>query len=84
MPLMILHPAYPGGAITTAVSWHLDLAPTVLALTGKPTSDVARAGAGLKGRDLSKVLSAPGLGTANTVPECPILEKREATLRSGL
>jgi hypothetical protein len=39
----------------------------VLALTGKRAADVAHAGAGLTGRDLSKVLSAPGLATANTV-----------------
>ena len=67
VPLMILHPAYPGGAITNAVSSQLDLAPTVLALTGKPAADVARAGAGMKGRDLSKILSKPGQATANTV-----------------
>src|SRR6516225_6765731 len=48
VPLMILHSAYPGGEITKAVSSQVDLAPTVLALTGKPAADVARAGAGLK------------------------------------
>ena len=67
VPLMILHPAYPGGAITKAVSSQIDLAPTVLALTGKPTADVARAGAGMKGRDLSKILNEPGQATANAV-----------------
>ena len=67
VPLMILHPAYPGGAITEAVSSQVDLAPTVLALTGKSAADVARAGADLKGRDLSKVLSAPGAAAVNTV-----------------
>jgi arylsulfatase A-like enzyme len=67
IPLMIVHPAYPGGAITKAVSSQIDLAPTVLALTGKPAADVARAGEGMKGRDLSKVLSQPGQATANTV-----------------
>ena len=67
VPQMVLHPAYPGGAITRAVSSQIDLAPTVLALTGKPATDVARAGADLKGRDLCRVLSAPGQVTANTV-----------------
>ena len=67
VPLMILHPAYPGGAVTNAVSSQIDLAPTVLALTGKPTADVARAGAGMKGRDLSKILNEPGQATANAV-----------------
>jgi arylsulfatase A-like enzyme len=59
VPLMIVHPAYPGGASTKAVSSQIDLAPPLLALTGKPAEAVARAGAGLKGRDLLKVLSAP-------------------------
>jgi hypothetical protein len=55
---MIVHPAYPGGARTKAVSSQIDLVPTLLALTGKPAEAVARASGGLKGRDLSKVLSA--------------------------
>src|SRR5499433_1846416 len=59
LPLMSLHPAYPGGRSTKAISSQLDLAPTVLALTGRPADAVARAGTDLKGRDLSKVLSAP-------------------------
>ena len=59
LPLMILHPAYPGGRSTHTISSELDLAPTVLGLTGKPVEEVARAGAGLTGRDLSKVLTAP-------------------------
>jgi arylsulfatase A-like enzyme len=67
LPLMILHPAYPGGRSTRAISSQLDLAPTLLALTGKRTEDVGRAGAGLKGRDLSKVLSAPEQAPNNAV-----------------
>ena len=59
LPLMIMHPAYPGGRITKATSSQIDLAPTLLALTGKPFDAVARAGTGLPGRDLSKLLSAP-------------------------
>ena len=59
LPLMILHPAYPGGLSTKAISSQLDLAPTLLRLTGRPAEDIGRAGVGLKGRDLSKVLSAP-------------------------
>ena len=59
LPLMIVHPAYPGGRSTKAVSSQVDLAPTLLALTGKPSDAVASAGAGLPGRNLSTVLSAP-------------------------
>ena len=60
LPLMIVHPAYPGGQTTKAVSSQVDLAPTLLALTGKPFEALASAGAGLIGRDLSKLLSEPG------------------------
>jgi arylsulfatase A-like enzyme len=64
---MILHPAYPGGGSTKAISSQLDLAPTLLRLTGRPAEDVNRAGAGLKGRDLSKVLSAPEQAAVDAV-----------------
>ena len=67
LPLMILHPAYPGGVSTKAISSQLDLAPTLLRLTGRPAEDVNRAGAGLKGRDLSKVLSASEEAPINAV-----------------
>jgi arylsulfatase A-like enzyme len=67
VPLMIVHPAYPGGMSTQAVSSQVDLAPTLLALAGKPAEDVARAATGLKGRDLSKVLGAPGQASLTTV-----------------
>src|SRR5262249_57950975 len=53
LPLMILHPAYPGGRSTKAVSSQIDLARTLLALTGKPFEEVSKAADGLPGRDLS-------------------------------
>jgi len=59
VPLMIVHPAYPGGQTTKAVSSQVDLAPTLLALTGNSPKEIAKAGAGLKGRDLAKLLRAP-------------------------
>lgn len=67
LPLMILHPAYPGGRSTKAISSEVDLAPTILGLTGKPAQDIARAGKGLVGRDLSKVLNAPEQASADTL-----------------
>ncbi|MGC1180493.1 MAG: sulfatase-like hydrolase/transferase [Methyloceanibacter sp.] len=67
LPLMILHPAYPGGRSTKAISSQLDLVPTLLALTGKPAEDVARVSADLKGRDLSKVLSMPDQAAIDVV-----------------
>jgi arylsulfatase A-like enzyme len=67
LPLMILHPAYPGGRSTKAVSSQIDLARTLLALTGKPFDAVASASAGLPGHDLSKVLSATQQAAPDTV-----------------
>jgi arylsulfatase A-like enzyme len=67
LPLMIVHPAYPGGGSAKAVSSQIDLARTLLALTGKPSDAVASAGAGLPGRDLSTVLSAPDQAAADTI-----------------
>jgi arylsulfatase A-like enzyme len=67
LPLMIVHPAYPGGRSTKAVSSQVDLARTLLALTGKPFDAVASASAGLPGRDLSAVLSAPQQAAPDTV-----------------
>jgi arylsulfatase A-like enzyme len=67
LPLMIVHPAYPGGRTTKAVSSQIDLAPTLLALTGKPFDAVASAGSGLPGRDLSRVLGAPQQATTDAV-----------------
>jgi arylsulfatase A-like enzyme len=67
LPLMIVHPAYPGGRSTRAVSSQIDLARTLLALTGKPFDVVASASADLPGRDLSGVLSTPQQVAADTV-----------------
>jgi arylsulfatase A-like enzyme len=67
LPLMILHPAYPGGRSTKAVSSQIDLARTLLALTGKPFEEVSRAADGLPGRDLSRLLSAPQQAAPDTV-----------------
>jgi arylsulfatase A-like enzyme len=67
LPLMIVHPAYPGGRSTKAVSSQIDLARTLLALTGKPFDAVSSAGDGLPGRDLSRLLSAPEQAAPDTV-----------------
>lgn len=67
LPLMIVHPAYPGGRSTKAISSQIDLAPTLLGLTGKPFDVVARAGTGLPGRDMSKLLSAPEQASIDAV-----------------
>jgi len=59
LPLMIVHPAYPGGVDCKAVTSQIDLAPTFLALTGASPAVVRKAADGLKGRDFSRLLADP-------------------------
>jgi len=54
-----VHPAYPGGKTCQVVTSQIDLVPTLLALTGTDAEDVRKAGAGLKGRDFSPLMTAP-------------------------
>ena len=49
------------------MSSQIDLAPTLLALTGKPSDALASAGAGLPGRNLSTVLSAPDQAAVDAI-----------------
>jgi arylsulfatase A-like enzyme len=67
LPLMIVHPAYPGGKTCEAVTSQIDLAPTLLALTGMEPAALAKAGDGLKGRSFASLLSAPDKAATDTV-----------------
>jgi arylsulfatase A-like enzyme len=60
LPLMIVHPAYPGGKTCQAVTSQIDLAPTLLALTGADPAALQKAGGDLKGRSFSALMEAPG------------------------
>jgi arylsulfatase A-like enzyme len=59
VPLMIVHPAYPGGMDCEAITSQIDLVPTLMALTGLDETARAKAADGLKGRDFSGLLAAP-------------------------
>lgn len=59
VPLIVAHPAYPGGRQCRAVTSHLDLAPTLVALTGVAPDKRAGIVKGLPGKDFSGVLAAP-------------------------
>lgn len=67
VPLIIVHPAFPGGKETRAVTSHLDLAPTLVAMTNAPQEKKAAITKHLKGKDLSPVLSEPQRASANAV-----------------
>jgi arylsulfatase len=59
VPLVVAHPALPGGRRCRAVTTHLDVAPTLVGLTGAPAERRAAIAKGLPGKDLSGVLAAP-------------------------
>ena len=59
VPLIVAHPAYPGGRQCRAVTSHLDLAPTLVGMTGVEPSTTAAIVKGLPGKDLSAVLGDP-------------------------
>jgi arylsulfatase A-like enzyme len=59
VPLIVAHPAHPGGRRCRAVTTHLDLAPTLLGLCGTGAEKTAPLARGLPGRDFSGLLAAP-------------------------
>ncbi len=59
VPLFILHPEITGGQSAQALTSHLDIAPTLLSLTGAPAPDVEKIATTLPGKDISPVLADP-------------------------
>jgi arylsulfatase A-like enzyme len=59
LPLMIVHPAFPGGKQCEALTSQLDLTPTILGLTGKGAAARTKAAEGLRGKDFSQLLRNP-------------------------
>lgn len=67
VPLIVAHSAYPGGKQCRAVTSHVDLAPTLVALTGVAEDKRGNIVQGLPGRDFSAVLAAPERADLNAV-----------------
>jgi arylsulfatase len=59
VPLIVAHPAYAGGKQCRAVTSHLDIAPTLVGLTGVAADERARITNGLPGKDFAGLLAAP-------------------------
>jgi arylsulfatase A-like enzyme len=59
VPLIVVHPAFPGGKRCKAVTTHLDLAPTLVSLTNASPEKKAAITRHLPGKDLSSLLTAP-------------------------
>jgi arylsulfatase len=72
VPLIIVHPAYPGGREARALTSHIDLAPTLIAMTAAPQEKRAAITGHLKGKDLSPVLANPQAASVNAVREAAL------------
>ena len=59
VPLIVVHPSVPGGKQCRAVTSHVDLVPTLLALTGIDAQRAKAIGKDLPGKDFSGLLAAP-------------------------
>lgn len=59
VPLLVAHPAFPGGQRCLETTSHIDLVPTIVALTGKAIAPVADTMARMKGKDISPLLGQP-------------------------
>jgi arylsulfatase A-like enzyme len=59
VPLIIAHPGFSGGRRCKAVTSHLDIAPTLIALTNASMEKKAAIVKDLPGKDFSPVLAAP-------------------------
>jgi arylsulfatase len=67
VPLIIAHPAYSGGKQCRAVTSHLDIAPTLVGLTGVAPARRAEIVKGLPGKDLTVLLAAPEKADVNAM-----------------
>lgn len=67
VPMIVVHPDIKGGQTTRALTSHIDVLPTLLALTGAPRDAVAGITKGLPGRDFSPVLTDPSAARFDAV-----------------
>ena len=59
VPMLIVHPEFPGGQRCHETTSHLDFVPTIVAMTGKATAPVADTMALMKGKDITPLLRQP-------------------------
>ena len=59
VPLIVVHPAHAGDKRCTAVTSHVDIAPTLVSLTGASVDSKTALTKGLPGKDFSSLLAAP-------------------------
>jgi arylsulfatase len=69
VPMVVVHPEYPGGRTCKAVTSHVDLVPTLAGLTNAEAQKRATALTGLPGRDFTSVLKAPEQASFTAIRE---------------
>nr|VFJ54397.1 MAG: arylsulfatase [Candidatus Kentron sp. DK] len=62
VPMVMIHPDYPGGQRCRALTGHVDLVPTILTNTGMAPDLERRMARGLPGHDMTPLLAAPETG----------------------
>jgi arylsulfatase A-like enzyme len=74
LPLMIVHPAYPGGKVCAAVTSQIDITPTLLALSGADPVALAKTSGDLKGRSFAGLLRTPEKATPDSLRPASLLD----------
>lgn len=69
VPFIIVHPDYRGGSKCRAITSHVDLAPTLVGLTGIPQSAREAIIKGLPGKDFSGLLKQPEKAELDAIRE---------------
>ena len=69
VPLVIRHPAHAGGKPCHSITSHVDIAPTLVAMTGAPADKRNAITRGLPGKDLSGLLTDPSAASVNAIHE---------------
>ena len=69
VPLIIAHPGYAGGRTCRALTSHVDVAPTLLGLTGADPAKRSAIGSSLPGKDFSVLLADPAKAQVNALRE---------------
>lgn len=67
VPLIVAHPALPGGKRCKAVTSHLDIAPTLVGLSGTSAERKAAVTKKLPGKDFAPLLATAETATLNSV-----------------
>src|SRR5262249_29257207 len=67
VPLIVVHPAYPGGKRCKTVTSHLDIAPRLVSLTYASPDQKAAITKGLPGKDFSRALAKPEAASTTAI-----------------